>query len=250
MPAHPLTIQPKHHAQGNVLFLILIAVALFGALAYAVTQSSRSSGEGVGKDKDKLVAAQVIQYATTIEQSVLRILLINKAQDYAMDMSDSGGISRSTANSACAVDNCKLFHTTGGVIPAEYLPDRAWDKDNAFMMSTIEGRITFAVLAVDEVGSPLPELVFAYIGLNKEVCAEINTKLDIANNADGTPPTDSAGTFNTNYVLYSGNLTAFPTTTGISIGNEAAQLKGKRSFCAFDPTLSNSYTFYHVLLSR
>jgi len=60
---------------GNVLFLILIAVALFAALSYAVTSSSRSGTGGVGEDKAKLAASTLLQYAAGVEQKLLRMTI-------------------------------------------------------------------------------------------------------------------------------------------------------------------------------
>lgn len=56
---------------GNVLFLILIAVALFAALSYAVTKSTSGSGS-VSKEKLALSISELLQQSSTIKTEIMR----------------------------------------------------------------------------------------------------------------------------------------------------------------------------------
>lgn len=59
--------------RGNALFLILIAVALFAALSYAITQSSRGGSGTVDKEKDAIMAAQILQIGSDIRAAATRL---------------------------------------------------------------------------------------------------------------------------------------------------------------------------------
>ena len=60
--------------KGNALFLILIAVALFAALSYAVTQSGRG-GSGIDKEQAEFVAAKLFNFTTAFQTGVDRLRL-------------------------------------------------------------------------------------------------------------------------------------------------------------------------------
>lgn len=61
--------------EGNALFLILIAVTLFAALSYAVTQSGRGSSGGATDDANLISSSQITQYPAAIRSGVDRLLI-------------------------------------------------------------------------------------------------------------------------------------------------------------------------------
>lgn len=105
------SIQRRQAESGNVLFLILIAVALFAALSYAVTQSTRSGAGDTASETNLISSAQLTQYPAGIRTSVVRMLIGGIAVDDLLfnSPSDFAAIINTTA-----LEQRAVFHPQGG----------------------------------------------------------------------------------------------------------------------------------------
>jgi hypothetical protein len=95
---------------GNALFLILIAMALFAALSYAVTQSSRGGGD-INREQKMLDQAVSEQCSASVNYAVNKLKLVAgcAASEISYELADG-----SNANSSAPVDkSCHVFHSNG-----------------------------------------------------------------------------------------------------------------------------------------
>ncbi len=167
-----------NNQKGNVLFLILIAVALFAALSYAVTQSSRSGGDA-SRETNILNAAQLTQYPTSIRTAVLR-LVIDGYQDTNILYNPPTG-----AGFTAASEPYEVFATIGGGAinqnaPAEVMQiggvneTGVWYINMDYEVPNL-GRTSVAGVSGNELIAFLP-------GITESVCTRINLEANIITN--------------------------------------------------------------------
>jgi len=146
------------YERGNALFLILIAVALFAALSYAVTQSGRSGG-GVDKEQGIILASQLTQYGSEIHNAVTRMLLTGTDENN-LDFGLGAGL-------PCTSGVDCVFATEGGGVTYQTPPSAIYNFEyNFFGISNNE--------AVSGIGTTAPDILVKLRNITLPVCEAIN----------------------------------------------------------------------------
>lgn len=100
---------------GNVLFLILLAVALFAALSYAVTKATGGGVIDISKDQSELDTAKQQSIQANIDGALWRLKLINGCKDNEISYETPSG---DNENPDAPEDNsCHVYHPAGGGVP-------------------------------------------------------------------------------------------------------------------------------------
>ncbi len=232
---HRYNDQRKRQETGNALFLILIAVALFAALSYAITQSSRGGGS-IDRETQMVQLAQANQYVAQIQTALQKLLLTG-----GCDIVDISFENSSTSSYDYGTDACKVFHPDGGgVSNTTAAPDFA-----TFPQWMINARTSVAGLGAS--GASGSDLVMM-LAVPLQMCLDINNNIGIPN-PSGAPPVD-----NTNVSLaYSNIANPYVGDFGNNALLDAAGVSGHYSGCFHHvaPSIAvNHYIYYNVLYVR
>ena len=246
MPSRSLSRQ-----SGNVLFLILIAVALFAVLTYAVTKSSRGGADSGKKETADAQAASILQYAAQIKAEVDRLRTINGLDYNQVDFNNnfsnmwgSGGtFAPKGKNPNCtaiqARKQCAVFSYNGGRVTAR---DFYAYSQNAAAIGAGHpkgGEAQFFSQFITDVGTASPEIVMYVMDLKKDICDAINTKL-------GLPLADAQAFVDSTYFGERFYYTD-ATNTAKPLPFNATAYKGQNAFCMRS---QYGYVFINVLIPR
>lgn len=244
------TIKKDIQAQeGNVLFLILIAVALFAALSYAVTQSSRG-GNNASKETNILNSAQITQYPTQVRTAVLRMMI---------DGNDPANIMFNTPAdfntlSTDGTTRLGVFHPRGGEAvyqqPASGLVNTTVNSDQRWFFN--------GNFEIGNIGLPGTGEIIAFLpGISSAMCTKLNEEYGITDipefGSDVLTQTSTANSTNVDSSLGSGTDSATNATSydgDLGHIDFPSELDGQPFGCFENDTASGEYVYYHVLVER
>lgn len=220
---------------GNVLFIILLAVGLFAALAYAITSGRSTPLSAATIEQKRFHAEEMLQFGNGLRQVIDHMIIMEGVSD--TNTAANGILFAATGADASygvvgAQPKTEVFHSSGG--KATYISPETTACSSACAYE-FTGQAT-----VTDVGSASPELAMVVLNVDSVVCNLIN---QVAKNGLTTIPTAGEMTLarfdGTNYG-----------TNPITFTGGASEFVGLRSFCYRESAGAQRYIFVHVLRSR
>jgi len=182
-----LKVDNRHAERGNVLFLILIAVALFAALSYAVTSSSRSGGGDANDETNLISSSTITQYPASVRTAMIRMQVTDGVSNSEFEFNSPAGTGGTPVG---AYDDCTagfafcVFHPDGG--GATFVPGSA----DVMVSNAQEDWIFSSANEVQDIGRSsgtndtatdnTAEVIAFLPGIKQGICQRINDQLGIA----------------------------------------------------------------------
>lgn len=257
--ARKINIQPN--AQGNILFLILIALGTLASLTFGVVQSQKGGNFSNQNADTSIQVNEILAYGVQIEQAVRQLLTQNGCEivQLSFDHPDSSVFNQTNfylnpnapTDLSCHVFNQGASGFSAGGVNWLFPPQIAIDAGAVEYIFRANRGV--ANIGTDTGNEGLDLLMT--VAVSREACLLVNKKTGIDNPA-GEPPSGAMSAGNT-----LGSTTTFPIlnatnsegfVAGGFIGLDAGsptQVAGFPIGCTFD-TDGNRYVMYYTLLAR
>jgi len=242
--------RPRTSEQGNILFMILLAVVLIGLLTAAIQSTNHSDGSNIDKETLSIRASEVRQYAAELERSVHFITESGKSEsDVRFAHPEADASYGDLVADADKTD--QVFSPDGGA--ASYKKPPAGIND----ASPWE---FYAGTQIPGIGTAAADLVAVLPNVTQDFCNAVNTM----NGQTGTPADTggatasganpgncvalgAAGRFNDTQQFYTTVNTMDETTFAQDPNTSAARPAPQACVRC---TVGGANHFYHVLLAR
>lgn len=231
----------NNREDGNVLFYILIAVALLAALSYAVSSSGRNTAGGLGQEKANMAASEILEYANTLGNAVTQLKLRGtEVNELCFDSPVWGNTDYNYA--ACADEMNQVFHVNGGGAQLKEIPEYALSTDAPDAKWRITGSNEVEGVGTTCAGDGCADLIMRANFVHRDVCIAINNLLGVGDK-NAEPPTDD-DTGGDHYI----GVFSYMETLADEAGGAAAN--GKNAACLYQTGGTPKYFFYKVLIAR
>ncbi|WP_435640197.1 hypothetical protein [Micavibrio aeruginosavorus] len=236
--------------RGNVLFLILIAVALFAALSYAVTQSTRSGSGDASGETALISSAQLTQYPAGIRTSIVRMVIAGTDVN-ELKFNPPSDFDQITTEDE---ERTSVFHPQGGGAvftnaPADMMASSGVNSAGNWYFNM---KNQIQDIGLTDAASNAGNDLIAYLpGVTQTVCRKMNEELGLGS----TIPTGEAA-----YVpsgaqegatddFMNDSYPALAATPDEVIGDGASDTLKGQPFGCYDAG-GTTYVYYHVLVER
>jgi hypothetical protein len=225
---------------GNALWLILIVVALFGALTATLSRNTGTVNQAGDVEQSRIRATNLLRYSTAIETTIQNMIMGGISEN---DL-DFSSISDDYENENCSDNSCNIFKAQGGGIPYRSLSDVLGKSISQDWIVSAQNTVYLA--GCDDLDNTCTDLLLIAPSIPKDVCLQINDIQGIAN-TDGNPPQMDNIMMSE---VYNGSFTS--DINGSAIGGEnasteAPEVQGHNAACV---ETNETYAFYQVLLAR
>ncbi|MAI61192.1 MAG: hypothetical protein CBB87_01730 [Micavibrio sp. TMED27] len=221
--------------RGNVLWFIMIGVALLGAITMVLSRGG-SSVESTGSyEHNSVKLSQIMRYTKGLEAAVSNLKILGGCSENEISFENPREAEYINTNSP-ADKSCHIFQPNGA--------GQVWQNLTRLTPASMKNADMFFTGSVelDGVGRDAGPDLLLMMNLSKDLCLQLNKKLGIS-----TAPSDLQSGINTSLVKYTGNFSPLIKLGG-SAANQASGVNGYNLGCVLDTT--NNYIFYQTLIAR